>query len=71
MKPTNEQIILVNALIIEAIDHGGDAGGPYFVNGSKLYAAMAMYRDKVWGRDSGICITIEENNYPYFSSIVD
>lgn len=49
MKPTDKQVMLVNGLIKEAIDHGGDAGGPYFVNGDKIYVAMAMYRDNIWG----------------------
>lgn len=69
MKPTEEQVMLVNILIREAIDHGGDVGGPYFCNGDDLYVAMTMYREKVWGRDSGICICTDEDDYPYFTSI--
>ena len=71
MKPTDKQVMLVNGLIKEAIDHGGDAGGPYFVNGDKLYVAMAMYRDNIWGRDRGIFICKDADDYPYFASIVD
>ena len=71
MKPTYEQVILINGIIREAIDHGGDAGGPYFVNGDKLYVAMTMYRDNIWGRNSGISICKDVDDYPYFVSIVD
>ena len=71
MKPTEEKAKLVNILIREAIDHGGDVGGPYFVNGDNLYVAMSIYRDKVWGRDSGICICMNAEDSPYFASIED
>lgn len=30
MKITKEQIIAINDVIEKAIDHGGDAGGPYY-----------------------------------------
>ena len=69
MKPTKEQVKLVNILIREAIDHGGDAGGPYFENGDRLYTAMILYRDQVFEGDSGVFICWDKYGYPYFESI--
>lgn len=66
MEPTERQIVLLNKLIEESIDHGGDAGGPYFCNKESVIDAMIEYRNDMFGKESGILIADDQGHYPYF-----
>lgn len=66
MKPTEIEIILLNNLIKEAVDHGGDAGGPYFCNKKCMIDAMTVYKNKVFGENAGIHISVNDSQYPCF-----
>ena len=68
MKPTKEQVKLVNKLIRKAIDLFRNFGGTNVSNGEDLYKAMFDYRHKIWGSRSGVCI-LWEKEYPYFEFI--
>lgn len=38
-----QEIALINQIIEEAIDHGGDCGGPYHSNGDQLKEAIEKW----------------------------
>lgn len=43
MNSIEEEIELINSIIEEAITHGGDPGGPYFINHSSLQEAIVKW----------------------------
>lgn len=43
MDNIEKEIKLINSIIEEAITHGGDPGGPYFINRSSLQEAIVKW----------------------------
>lgn len=68
MQITNEFIEQLNSVITTAIEHGGDAGGPYFCYPDKLFEELQnlvslMDKDlKVVWKETGY--SDSENMYP-------
>lgn len=62
-----EAVAFINSLIVEAIDHGGDAGGPYGANTNRLTYAMQDLREVLNLKDYQILWPDEI--YPQFINI--
>lgn len=58
----------INKIIREAIDHGGDSGGPYFVNGEELHDAMR--RLKMWLSLKDYVICGGKKYYMYYEKLI-
>ena len=37
----------INTIVIEAVEHGGDSGGPYFTNEKDLVASLRSFIDYI------------------------
>lgn len=58
----------INNIVREAIDHGGDSGGPYFSNGEELIAAMRRFKGWLSLEDYVICG--DKRDYMYYAKPV-
>lgn len=58
---TGIQIEALNNLLRQAIDHGGDSGGPYFSNKDKTILALKQFLTYVGVREYDIIL---KDNYP-------
>ena len=67
IEKTNKHFIeLLNSVISEAIDHGGDTGGPYYCNQDGLARAMFRLRDWSGLRDELGILNDDGGRLQYF-----
>ena len=59
----------INKIIREAIDHGGDLGGPYFSNGEDLHNAMRSLKTWLSLKDYIICG--DKKDYMYYAKPIE
>lgn len=74
MNNLEEEIKLINSIIEEAVDHGGDSGGPYFCNHLALREAVLnwlCFRGIVNKSVFSDCCLLNDEYYEYSYDIRD